>query len=458
MGFRVWWVAFAALAACGEDDEPSGLCDAAEIQAALSAAEPGATVTVGECRVSGSFAVPAGVTLAGLGVEKSVIVGPAADVAIDLASGDDAAVVRDLAVESEVVGIRIRGAGAATIERVDVEAARGLGLAADGAESLELTSVTLRGPMTASEAEGVNSEPEPTETAIMGVVLLDVAEARLHDVQISGFAGWGLFAADSETTWDGGLVATNLLFGIHVQSGRATLRNVEVMETLQGGLLFPSMAVFGTFGAVVDSSALEIHDNEAFGLLSFGSSGAHESLVVQGSGDAGVWLQGANDVSLAGAQIVDNHLAGIMVLESSGITLQGVDVERTKLLTTVIDLQAGVLVGDGLQLVSSTNAIRLADSSFTANARIGLFIDLGAGDMSGLRLERLAVSAEGDAFGAVAQNGTVEDGWDSAVDRNAEAQQNDATFDGSPLPVPEEVTPPDAVDKEAVRGVMGPNN
>lgn len=452
-------LSWGALAACGPDDEPSGLCDAAALQQALSQAGPGDVVTVGVCRVEGRFDVPAGVTLSGAGVGQSVIVGPAGDTAVAVDAGEDASIVRDLSVESADVGVRVDEAGSAVVERVEITASRGMALGADGVASLALRSVVLRGPLTREAAALLSSEPLPEDTATIGLALLDVASAELTDVEVSGFAGWGVLATDSTTTWTGGRVAQNLGAGIQVQGGSATLDAVEVLDTLQGGLLRPSMGVVANGGAVVDTTGLALRDNDNFGLLIAGASGTHTDLLAQDGGDAAVWLQQATDVTLAGAEILDNRFGGVVALESSDLELADVRVERTTLLTSVSGVQGRIEVGDGVQLVASTENIRLSRATLAGNERVGLFVDLGAGDASGIAIDDVDVTATGDAYGAVIQNGDATDDWDGAILRHGDAAANDAAFaDADPLPVAERVDDVPTVDPDDVRAVMGPNN
>src|SRR5947209_8388658 len=100
-------------AACSSSSSgPSGapLCDASEITSALSKAGPGDTVRIGACRVTGSFAVPAGVRFVGADRGMSTIVG-SGGAAIIVAPGASTT-VSDLSVESDAVAaITAIGAG-----------------------------------------------------------------------------------------------------------------------------------------------------------------------------------------------------------------------------------------------------------------------------------------------------------------------------------------------------------
>src|SRR5687768_16622505 len=104
--------AFVSLnAACGSDEPPH--CDPVSLQEALSRATPGDTISIGACTVSGTFEVPAGVTLAGQSSTSSKIVGAPAQPALRLVPGSPATTLRNLTVESQgQLAIIARGAGA----------------------------------------------------------------------------------------------------------------------------------------------------------------------------------------------------------------------------------------------------------------------------------------------------------------------------------------------------------
>lgn len=454
----VWAVALvtaAATAACGED-ERTGLCEAGALEAALADADPGDTVQLGACRIEGHFEVPAGVTLAGRGTQDTILVGPDGEVALDVAAGAGLTVVRALGVESTRVGVRLHEAGAARVEDVTVTAARGVALGADGVLSLQVDGVRLRGPMTPDLARRTTSPPTSDDTATFGMALVEVGDAQLTDVELTGFAAWAFLGIDTETTWTGGRVATNLGVGIQVQGGSATLDGVEIVETLQGSLVAPSMAFVAAAGAVADTTGLAIRDGDNFGLVVASASGTHSDLVVQDGGDAAVWLQSVDGVSLAGAEILDNAFAGVIALESTGVELADVDIERTAILTSVGGIQGHLDVGDGIQLVGTDAQVMRA--TLVGNERVGLIVDLAAGDGSGLTFEDVDVTADGEAYGAVIQNGTATDDWDGGVVRHGDADANDAAFaDGDPLPVAEGLEDVPSANPGDVRAVMGPN-
>lgn len=412
----------AVIAGCSES-HVGAFCDPDGLTAALAGASAGDEVEVGACRVEGSFDVPAGVTLFGQGIGVSTLVGLTDDAVVDVTAGETATVVRDLSIESLTTGVRVREEGDARVERVDVDAIRGVGLSAHDVTGLAVTDVVLHGPVTRENAGDVPQPPEPRLTATTGIVLLD-AVAQLTSVDVRGFAAWGATLFYSETTWTGGHVAPNLGVGLWVNGGRATLEDVEIRETMQGASIVPSLTLLAMCDATVSSTRLSLQDNDGPGMLVIGASGHHADLVVRDGDDAGIILQGAADFELAGAEIVGNVLGGVLSRASTDVTLRDVRVEHTRLGSIVTG--AGVTeMGDGIQLSASTN-VRLERVVLVDNERVGLLVDLGGVQGAGLALEDVEVTASGEAFGAVMQNGEVPDGWDEGVVRMGAAAANDA--------------------------------
>lgn len=464
------WLAAVAVAtgsvACGED-EVDGFCDADDLRAALANASAGDEVHVGACRVEGPLEVPEGVTLSGEGIGQTTLFGPDDDVTVEVTTGGAPAIVRDLSIEPTIDGIWLREAGTARIERVEITATKGIAIGVDGLTRVELASVSLRGPITADNADDLTSPPVATETATVGLLAVETGAVQLDDVDITGFAGWGAMLVNCGTTWTGGTVSENLQIGVHVQGGHATLEDVEIGSTLQGVQLLPSLALVGSGGTTLDSTGLELHDNENIGLLLSESSGAHTNLIVEDGGDAAVWLQNSGEVSLIGAEIRNNALAGVMALASSGVHLSDVTVDGTATRTT-IDADGSSDVGDGIHLVGSTD-VSIDGATLGGNARVGLFIDLDGGDDSGISLADVDVTATGAAEvevgrvrlprnrGAIMQNGTITAGWDDGVNRLGDADANDQTVTGD-LPVADAFDGLQPILPEDVRCVMGPNN
>jgi len=83
----------------------------------------------------------------------------------------------------------------------------------------------------------------------------------------------------------------------------------------------------------------------------------------------------------------------------------------------------------------------VSDLVLSANERVGLLLELGGGSTSSVSVAGVSVDGTGSAFGAVAQNGTLEAGWDSGVTRAGDTALNDAAFAGA-LDVAGAVGPP----------------
>jgi hypothetical protein len=232
-----------------------------------------------------------------------------------------------------------------------------------------------------------------------------------------------------------------------------------VSETLQGGRLTPSIAVVVAGGATVDSERLSLLENETLGLVQAGATGRHTDLVAQGGGDAAVWIQRADGVELDGATLADNGFAGVVALESTNLTMSRVAVERTKLVTSIGGLQGRIDVGDGIQLVGSTDGILVEEATLVDNERVGLLVDLAGGNADAMTLTSVSVESAGGGLGAIVQNGTAPDGWTDSVARSGSAAANDAQFaaSGDVLARAEALDAVPASDADAIRSIMGPN-
>lgn len=422
----------AAVAACGGDAD---LCDAGELRDRLAKARPGDTVTIGACRVEGgSFVVPAGVTLAGKARADSVIAVPAGELGVTLTPGTPPARLVGLTVESDGrAGVIAIGAGEVEVQGVTVRATKGIALGVESATRAALTDVALSGPVTADNAASVPLDPTPAETATHGLVLVRVTDAQLSNVTTSGFARFGALVVEGNTSWTGGAASDNLATGLMIQAGVATLNGIEVCRTMQGVTLIPPYGLVISAGADVETNALTVCDGDGLGLIQSGARGRHLDLVASGNGDSAVWVQQSDsfEMSGTGTSLTGNKFGGVVIVDSANVSIADAQIDDSQLATRIFGEVGSVQVGDGVQLLRSSNAVVLENVTLRTNQRVGILIDLNGGSTSGVALTGVTVSGTGEQLGAIAQNGDVLPGWDSGVTREGDTAQNDSNLTSS---------------------------
>lgn len=427
-----------AVAACGDDDDgDGGPCGGDALAQALAAASAGDTVEVGACRIEGAFTVPAGVTLAGAGPAESILVGPAGGVALTLEPGEIATTARGLRVEAPdgcaAIAARGGGAGSVALEDVGVVVARGIGIGLEGLAGATLFRVDVRGGL-APEDTDLASPPLPPYTcenatpATHGLAAVEVAEATLQDVTIAGFAAVEALLLDGATTWVGGGATDFVGTGIEVWGGTATLTDLSIVRARDGMAPIESYGVVLAGGAEVDTSGLVVEQGDSIGVFCDAAVTTHESLQVTNNGFAGVWAQNVTGFSLTGesSRIAGNGFAGVAIVDSSGAVLRDARIESTVEKLGLAGPSATVRAADGVHVVRS--AVDLGDLALASNARVGLLLELGGGSTEDASIEGVVVEAEGEALGAIAQNGDVVAGWDDGVTRQGATAVNDPLF------------------------------
>ncbi|MBI5486712.1 MAG: hypothetical protein HY905_05230 [Deltaproteobacteria bacterium] len=465
-----WAVVFcwALAGACGGSDSAEK-CTADELAAALGAARAGDTVRVGACRIAGSFEVPAGVTLTGHGPTESVLLTTGHRPVLRLVPGASPTRVADLGVlSSGNSGIWITGTGSAVLERVRLEATRGIGVAAEDVDVLELRSLELVGPIVETNRNSVLMSGSPPEVdpdlwATHGLLLVRVADARLEDVTARGFASFGALLVDGATTWERGGAPRNLGTGLMISGGSAVLRDLDLSGTFRGVLV--RLAYGGVFAdaADVESSGLVVDDGDNFGLLHDGATARHTDLVAGGNGGPAVWIQDCDGVELAGAgmALAGNRLAGVVAVHSSNVTVSDGRIDDTALATRIFEESRSVQVGDGVQVVGAAGPVTLRRLALSGNERAGLLIDLGGGTMDGIAVDTLAVDGFGTQYGALVQNGDAASGWDTSVSREGATADNDVRPHADLSIVgrvdPDDVPAVDRVGVDGVNAIIDPN-
>lgn len=453
----------AALAACGGDDDPaSPLCDAADVRAALARAGAGDIVRLGACSVAGPFVVPAGASLEGEGTAATTVTASEGVVAVELAPGAPPTAVRGLTIVSDGrAGVVARASGAVEITDVRIRATRGIGLGFDGTDVVRLRGVSVSGPVLPDNVLDFTADQGADETALYGLLALSVGDLGLDDVTVEGFAAAGATLVDGVGHWTGVAIERNLGAGLLAYGGAWTLEAVSIAESLDGAQLVPSYGAVFSEGHV-DSTDLVVRGGGGYGLVHLGSTAVHTSLIAEGNADAGVFVQDCEAFELVDAALTGNGYAGLVAGRTSGLSVHGGRIDGTRAVTAVVD-DAGVAeIGDGLQLLETTEEVNIDGVTFAGNARVGMLLDLGGGSGAGIALEGVVVEGDGEELGAVQQNGDIAAGWDDGVERRGATAANDEEFVtlGLSLAVRGLLGPNDvpAPEDDALRSLLGPND
>ena len=458
-----------AASACGGSDGAAP-CDREGAQAALDGAGPGDTVSLGACEVQGPLRVPASVRLAG--TEGTVVVADPESAAVILTPGVPATELASLTVRATGrAGVIATGAGDVSLDDVTVVATRGVAAGFAGLGSLDVSSLTIAGPVTASTASspeylrvvaaapppgecppGATCECTPGEThddgrvcdsvgrwarvgPAYGLYLGGVADAVLTDVDVSGLAEYAVVLSDSTVRWTSGSVGENLGVGVRQIGGSLTLDGVSVETTLQGVRGAPAYAVAATDGATIDATSLSLLDNERYGLLLLDGSGTFVDLLAERNADAAIWCGSCDGFAMRGTatMLSDNGFAGVVVAASSRVHIEDAVVTGTLTADRPVGEFGVRRVGDGLHVLSSAVDVTVERVALRDNGRAGLVVDLGAAESPSIVFRDVTVDASGESLGAV--GGTADGaghlvpvspgGWDDGITRMGATVAND---------------------------------
>ena len=424
------------VAACGQDDGGPA-CTAGALEERLGAAGTGDTVSLGACRIVGSFRVPAGVRLVGEGAQVSTIAAVPGGVAVTLELGGAETSLADVTVESETgcaaVVAQGDGAGDVALEAVSIRAIRGIGLGVEAVRRLRLDALEIVGGIAPEDADATIPPLPPytcgqADPATHGLVLVDVEDAQLADVRIAGFSAVGALLLRSTVTWSGGSVTDGVGTNLEVWGGQATLEDLVIERAHDGLAPIESYGAVFASGAGVVGRRLSVTEQDATGLFVEGAAVELEDLVASDNGFAGVWVQSAASFAIRGAatRIEANGFAGVALLDIDDAVIADATIAGTVEKLGLSGPTTDVRAADGLHLVRSAGS--LSDLTLTDNPRVGLLVDLGGASTDALAIERVTVDASDDALGAVAQDGDLVAGWDSGVDRRGATAVNDAAF------------------------------
>jgi hypothetical protein len=417
------------LAACGDADP----CTAAGLRELLSGARAGDEVELGSCRVRGSFDVPAGVRVTGQG-NASVIESDGSGPALRLATSTGGTTTLSSAriVSASGPALVGNGPGAIEIVSVEVEITTGLGIGLRGVTAGRISDVTLRGPVTASNANSVPSNAG-LDTGTVGLALVDVATVAapfsLERVGLAGFGPWGAIVENAHVRWSGGSVDACLGTAVFANGGSLVFDSVAIREVFQG--IQPWAATGGAFVGTADvtTTGFTIERSEGIGVLHAGSSGDHTDVVARDNRFGGIWVQESPAFAIQGTSMLEgNGLAALALVASDGATVSGATIATTHEELALFGELAAVRTGDGIHLIDTSRAT-LSGVTLTNNARIGVLVDVGAAPIHGIAITGTTVTGEGTSLGAIAQasGALVPSGtWDAGITRMGATVTNDA--------------------------------
>lgn len=436
--------------------EPSGICDAAMLSAALSTATSGTAVEVGACELTGAFVVPAGVTLCGLDVGRSRLRGDGTGPAVTVMGapvGTEWTALRSLTVAATgPIGISMVGSGDARIEDVVVEVTHGRGIVLDGATEVIVENVRLAGSFVATDSLRWNAgASDEAAVATYAILLRDVGSATIRRVTARGFAELAIAGIDSviEVGRDDATVATpdcattlenvlgeNRMGGIAVFGGELTISETSVGGTVGWG--GNGASVFAGGGAILDVRRIAVCDGEGTGIYVTDATADLERTRVEGMTFAGIWAIGSPELRLNDLSLVENQVAGLTTRGVVSLDADRLDVRDTRV-GLVFDLDRGerIMAAEGISLFRrDTDAdppldVSITNTNVVGSELVGLLVDPDVGGgLGGLLLDAITIDAPAAALGAVVQNVVPPAGWDASVTRNGTALTNDAAFSG----------------------------
>lgn len=441
-------------------------CALGDVQARLDAAGEGGVVDVGSCTLTGPLRVPAGVTLRGVGA-RLVGSSDASAVVLETSAGLTTR-LEDLTIEAHHVGVEARGEGEALVSSVTVELETGVGVLTTAAAST-LRDVVVRGTVEETNRDDGRWLSITSATAPTHGIVIAAGTAMLERVTAEGTA-WATLSigetlaaegrAPIDVTLVGSSVRRSLGVGISSSAQQLSLVDSRIDQIWSGVRGWPSYAVLLVDGEATTMNSI-ISNADGYGLVEIAGRSSHADLVVEHTGDVGVWLGTGVECAMMGSatRIADTGFAGVLAIDSTSLTLAGARIDGVRALRRTVGVSGSIEVGDGIDAFGTS--LTLTDVAVTGAARAGLLLD-GA-MLAPSDLTRVTVTSEGAGLGAVlgdvdrtgetfAHDPTPPAGWDVGITRVGAAITNDAAFTGS-LSIAVAPSPPSATD---ALGVVAP--
>ncbi|MEM1417614.1 MAG: hypothetical protein AAGH15_22140 [Myxococcota bacterium] len=410
MGSGKWIVAIPLVGAlalgCGSDDPGGGICDAAELAATLESAAPGQVVELGSCTIAGSFELPAGVVLQGLGAGRSVLdVDGIVGMRVEAGTSAAPTTLRAFRIQSEKSARAVQatgeGSGEVVVEDVEIAVRGGSGLSANGIQRMQVRRTRLQGALPDDEDAATDSvftnvgsfvpDPLPSasectgprvDTCTPGVPLEDVscadgscgpfeaycdacgervviasdagllavgvAELDVTDVEIGGFVNFGIAHANAElgsTRVRQSLLAGNSGTGVYVSGTSLALEDVEVTRQYQR-FVQSFAAVYvqneGFPTATVRSEGLRLVDVQAYGVIQQGGSAEHTAPMTMNQQFPSFWAGEVDAFMVSDGMLTDGRLAGIVTVEARNVEVMRTTIQRTDESRTTIGQEGSI--------------------------------------------------------------------------------------------------------------------
>jgi hypothetical protein len=411
------------LATSGCVVEPAGSLTSEQLVSELSTLQPGDTLTLPAGTFSGSFIVPAGVTLRG----NSTILVAEGGAALLVSGGTasqptriEALTLLTPAVTDKAVAA-ITAVGGDTLELRDltVIAPTGAGIIVQGVANLTVERVTIDGQLTDASFAELAAESTPVsanEVSIAGLIVaagdgIVRANATITDLTVRNVAGFGATFIDSITSWTGGRVEGCAGTGIYLSRSAHSWQGVTVANgrsASNSGAFVTGFGVIATESSSLDTTDLEIASIKGIGLFQSASRSQHLGARIVGNDSRGIWVQDSlatdsidPELLLDQSVIMGNRGAGIQVLDGGGLVFQNGLIAGTRTAPVFGGLGGSGVVGDAIQLGGAGgigNQLTTAGSVFLGNGRAGIAAENANSSLEATGSDSLFICGQGETL------------------------------------------------------------
>jgi hypothetical protein len=288
------------------------------LEDALTKASPKDCVVLAEGSYTGSFVLPADVSLAGSEGATVVLKGDgSSNPVLTVHSG------------STVVNIKIDTSAGSGIA-IDPGPANLMGVSVTGADQSALTSTCSESDCAGRTVTLTDVELEKSGTGLL-VAGATVDVVRGHITQMNSL----MLAGGS------GVVAT--------KGARLSMHSTQVAQNIESGVLIDGASTLATL----------------------------EGCDISGNGERGLWIQNITDggVFVDGGTFNANSVVGVGILQAGGVQLSGVTISGTQLKDVMYNIGGHALIGDGVGFFSGAHDVRLDRISATDNGRVQIIAD-----------------------------------------------------------------------------------
>jgi hypothetical protein len=399
---KVWYVKKDTSGGDGSQGSPWG-----------SLADAAARASAGECiaLAAGSYdaaELEGGVSLLGAGASKVTISGASGKPALAMQSGSGG-MVRGVALSSTRIGLRLRQMKGLRVEQVAVARAAGVGIDARGCTGLELENVLVKdvglvqvpapdagfpdaGGTATAKSHGVGVVLGEKSGAKIGAsavincgtqgVLVHGSDATLEGVLVQGSGRYGVAVACAElgapcpgtTRVEGCTIDGSAGIGLLVQGGKLEAVQNEIGNTSYLDGVGRNVQVQSSAAVLLEKN--RVHHSKGQGVVIDGATGKVVANTVESNEGRGAVIQnvtGGVGLALKDNVVLANERAGVAVLASTSVTIQGGRIADTKKRSTIIGADSAK-IGDGLQVVKQSK-IKVEKTTIEGNERVGVLVD-----------------------------------------------------------------------------------